>query len=42
MLAKHYFATLDPERRRECIDPLAAVAGAIRTGALGRALGVPA
>jgi aspartate racemase len=41
VLAKHYFATLDPERRRECIDPLAAVADAIRRGTLGRALGVP-
>ncbi|HEY0018336.1 MAG TPA: aspartate/glutamate racemase family protein [Longimicrobium sp.] len=41
VLAKHYFATLDPERRRECIDPLAAVANAIREGALGRALAVP-
>lgn len=42
VLAKHYFATLDPERRRACIDPLAAVAHAIRGGTLGRALAVPA
>lgn len=42
VLAKHYFATLDPERRRECIDPLAAVAHAIRRGTLGGALAVPA
>lgn len=42
VLAKHYFATLDPERRRACVDPLAAVADAIRRGTLGRALAVPA
>jgi aspartate racemase len=42
VLAKHYFATLDPQRRRACIDPLAAVAEAIRGGTLGRALAVPA
>jgi aspartate racemase len=41
VLARHYFATLDPERRRACIDPLAAVAHAIRGGTLGRALAVP-
>lgn len=37
VLAKHYFATLDPERRRGCVDPLAVVADAIREGTLGRA-----
>lgn len=42
VLAKHYFARVDPERRRACIDPLATVAAAIRGGTLGRALGVPA
>lgn len=42
VLAKRYFATLDPERRRQCIDPLAAVADAIRRGTLGRAVTVPA
>lgn len=42
VLAKRYFATVDPERRRACVDPLAAVAGAIRAGTLGRALAVPA
>lgn len=42
VLAKRYFATLDPERRRACIDPLAAVANAIREGTLGRALAVAA
>jgi aspartate racemase len=42
VLAKHYFATVNPERRRACVDPLAAVADAIRGGTLGRALAVPA
>lgn len=42
VLAKQHFATFGPERRRACIDPLAAVADAIRRGTLGRALAVPA